>query len=105
MLEHVKRFDTARPPQRQHLAWLIRLLSVPVLLRHRNRLRKISMEDLLIRERRQLALRREMVDCDYYRMLSGDMSAVNAYGGEYMVDYSWAELTSGRLHFQSQSLR
>ena len=66
-------------------------------------LREIGMEELLIRERRQIAVRREMVDCDYYRMLSGDMSAVNAYGGEYMVDYSWAELTSGRLHFQNRS--
>ena len=65
-------------------------------------LREIGLEDLLIRERRQLAVRRDMVDCDYYRMLSGDMSAVNAYGGEYMVDYSWAELTGGRLHFQRQ---
>ena len=61
------------------------------------------MEKLLIRERRQIAIRRDMVDCDYYRMLSGDMSEVNAYGGEYMVDYSWAELTSGRLHFQNRS--
>ena len=66
-------------------------------------LRAIGMEDLLIRERRQLAIRCDMLDCDYYRMLSGDMSAVNAYGGEYMVDYSWAELTSGRLHFQNRS--
>ena len=63
-------------------------------------LKEIGMEELLIRERRQVAVRRDIVDCDYYRMLDGDMSAVNAYGGEYMVDYSWAELTSGRLHFQ-----
>ena len=66
-------------------------------------LREIGMEGLLIRERRQLALRLDLLDCDYYRMLSGDMSAVNAYGGEYMVDYSWAELTSGRLHFQRRA--
>ena len=65
-------------------------------------LREIGLEALLIRERRQLAVRRDMVDCDYWRMLDGDMTAVNAYGGEYMVDYSWAELTSGRLHFQRQ---
>ena len=69
----------------------------------RSTLREIGMEDLLIRERRQLAIRREMVDCDYYRMLSGDMTAVNAYGGEYMIEYSWAELTSGRLQFQMRS--
>ena len=44
MLEGVKRFDASRPPQRQHLGWLIRLLSIPVLLQHRNRLRKLRME-------------------------------------------------------------
>lgn len=46
MLTHVKRFDTARPAQRQHLGWMIRLLSIPTLLRHRNRLRKIGMEGI-----------------------------------------------------------
>ena len=66
-------------------------------------LKEIGMEELLIRERRQVAIRRDLVDCDYFRMLAGDMSAVNAYGGEYMVDFSWAELTSGRLHFQRQA--
>ena len=44
MLEGIRRFDTARPPQRQHLGWLIRLLSAPVLFLHRNRLTKIRME-------------------------------------------------------------
>ena len=28
------------------------------------------------------------------------MSAVNAFRGEYMVEYSWAELTAGRLQFR-----
>ena len=63
-------------------------------------LRSIGMEDVLIRERRQLAIRRDMVDCDYYRMLDGDVSALNAFDGEYMKQYSWAELTTGRLHFK-----
>ncbi len=44
MLDGIKRFDTARPPQRQHLSWLIRLLSAPVLWRHRNRLARLRME-------------------------------------------------------------
>ena len=63
-------------------------------------LQKIGMEDVLIRQRRQVAVRRDLIDCDYYRMLEGDMTAVNAYRGEYMADYSWAELTAGRMHFQ-----
>lgn len=66
----------------------------------RTTLRGIGMEKLLIRERRQIAIRRDMVDCDYYRMLDGDAAAVNEYGGEYMKQYSWAELTVGRLHFR-----
>ena len=63
-------------------------------------LREIGMEELLIRRRRQLAVRRELLDCDYYRMLEGDMDAVNAFGGTYMMEYSWAELTTGRLQFR-----
>lgn len=66
----------------------------------RSTLRSIDMEKLLIRERRQLAIRCDMVDCDYYRMRDGDSAAVNAYRGEYMKQYSWAELTAARLHFR-----
>ena len=61
---------------------------------------EIGMEDVLIRERRQIAVRRSLIDCDYYRMLEGDMTAVNSYRGEYMPEYSWAELTAARLNFQ-----
>ena len=62
-------------------------------------LEKIGMENLLIRERRQLAIRRELVDCDYYRMLDGEIDAINAYHGQYMPEYSWAEPTAGYLFF------
>ena len=67
----------------------------------RTTLRGIGMEDALLRERRQLAIRRSMVDCDYYRMRDGDPAAVNAYQGEYMKQYSWAELTTAKLHFRN----
>ena len=36
-----------------------------------------------------------------YRMLKGDMDAVNAYHGEYMVQYSWAEITAGQLAWEN----
>ena len=68
-------------------------------------LRNIGMEDVLIRERRQMAVRRSRVDCDYYRMLDGDADVVRAFHGEYMRDYSWAELTRGQLYFQNISRR
>ena len=66
----------------------------------RNTLKTIGFEELLQREHRQIAIRRDMVDCDYYRMLAGDVSALNAFRGQYMIDYSWAELTSGKLYFR-----
>ena len=62
-------------------------------------LREIGMEDVLIRQRRQTAVRRSMIDCDYYRLLEGDRTAVNDYHGTYMAEYSWAEMTAGRLDF------
>lgn len=57
----------------------------------------IGMESVLIRQHRQWAIRPEKLDCDYYRMLAGDMEALNSYHGEYMSRYSWAEMTAGEL--------
>ena len=37
------------------------------------------------------------LDCDLYRFLKGDPQAVNAYRGEYMNAYSWANFTEGHL--------
>ncbi|MBS7263346.1 MAG: 1-acyl-sn-glycerol-3-phosphate acyltransferase [Eubacteriales bacterium] len=44
MLEQVPRFDMTRPPARQHLRLLMRLLCAPSLIAHRNRLEKVGME-------------------------------------------------------------
>ena len=66
----------------------------------RHTLENIGMEDLVIRRRGQVAVMTDKLDCDYYRMLEGDMDAVNAYRGEYMVQYSWAELTAGQLAWE-----
>lgn len=35
--------------------------------------------------------------CDYYQFLEGDEQAVKSFGGEYMGEYSWAEMTLARL--------
>ena len=51
----------------------------------------------LISKRNYYALNVSEVDCDYYRYLKGDVSAVNSYHGEYMSQYSWAEMTVGKL--------
>ena len=67
----------------------------------RKTLKEIGMEDVLIRHTNSIAIRTELLDCDYYRMLEGDMAAVNAFRGEYMTNYSWAELTAGTLYFNT----
>lgn len=35
----------------------------------------------------------EQIDCDLYRFLNGEPSAMNAYQGEYMSSYAWATMT------------
>ena len=79
----------------KHLKARIRIL----ISDRRQTLAKIGMEDIILRRSGQIAIRRDAVDCDYYHMLDGDMEAVNAYRGEYMMQYSWAEITTGQLTF------
>ena len=56
--------------------------------------------DLLVRGRSTLAIDTSKVDCDYYNFLRGDRSAINSYRGEYMTQYSWAEVTRSALRQQ-----
>lgn len=64
----------------------------------RKTLRSIGYEDLLIRTRNHTSIDVSKVQCDLYEFLKGDASAINSYAGEYMSNYSWAELTNARLY-------
>lgn len=50
-------------------------------------------EDVVIRQRSTLSVDTSKFDCDLYACLAGDDDAVNAYRGEYMAQYSWAEFS------------
>jgi len=63
-------------------------------------LSEIGMGDILVRRSGQLAILRDRVNCDYYRMLDWSKDSLGEYRGEYMTQYSWAELTTGRLYFR-----
>ena len=65
----------------------------------RKTLSNIGQEDVVIRKRGQVAINTDKLDCDYYHMLEGDMNALNTFKGEYMTQYSWAEITAGQLAF------
>ena len=53
--------------------------------------------DIVGRSRGGLSLDISQIDCDYYRLLDGDQKAIDSYNGEYMSQFSWAELTNGEL--------
>ena len=43
-------------------------------------------------------LRVDLVDCDLYRILSGDYQAGRKYAGQYLSEYDWAEDRNGQLY-------
>ncbi|WP_458862741.1 response regulator [Acidaminobacterium chupaoyuni] len=59
----------------------------------------VSAEDIFAKSRNQFAIVPEKVDCDYYGMLAQDLAAINTYTGEYMTQYSWAEMTLGSIEW------
>lgn len=51
--------------------------------------------DILQKSGNNLAVNPQAFDCDYYRFIQGDITAINQYRGDYLVSYSWAELSIG----------
>lgn len=66
----------------------------------RSTLAEIGMEEVFVRKHNQWAIRKDLLDCDYYRLLDGESDAVNTYQGEYMTQFSWSELTGARLYYK-----
>lgn len=60
-------------------------------------LRDCDAANAVMRTRGGVSAVQEALDCDYYRLLSGDAQAINSYRGEYMTQYAWSELTLGGL--------
>ena len=56
-----------------------------------------DLSDIIIKKRNQMAVDKSKIKCDYYDFLNLDAAAVNAYQGEYMSNYSWAEMTAAML--------
>ena len=63
----------------------------------RKTLRDAGAEDILLKRRNTIAIAAGAVDCDYYDFLRHIPYAVNRYQGEYMSQYSWAELTAASI--------
>nr|MCR5053790.1 response regulator [Lachnospiraceae bacterium] len=57
-------------------------------------------KEVIIRKYGQIGIDEKMIDCDYYEYKSGNPASVNAFRGEYMSQFSWAEETLGELVFK-----
>ena len=53
---------------------------------------------ILVSKGRRRYLQAAKVDCDLYRILSGDAVVAQNYNGIYLQNYSWAEERNGQLH-------
>ncbi len=60
----------------------------------RRDLREAGVDHILVSGRNQKAIDATAVRCDYYQFLDGDIQAVDAFAGQYMAEYSWAEPTT-----------
>ena len=60
-------------------------------------LTKAGCEEIVIYARGRIGILCDKVDCDYYDWKKGLPYALNAYLGEYMAQYGWAEITNGSL--------
>ena len=80
--------DYDRPMQKQ-MDVVIRSL--------RDTLKKYDISEIFELQRGMMRVVPEKFDCDLYRFFEGDISAVNAFHGEYMSAYSWASLTESYM--------
>lgn len=63
----------------------------------KNDLAAFGVDDILVKNWNTWGIDASKISCDYYDFLKGDNLSVNSFRGEYMAQYSWAEMTVGRL--------
>lgn len=57
-----------------------------------NTLKKYGLKDIFIETRRGYAVNTHMISCDLYDFLDNKPEGIHAFNGEYMSQYSWAEV-------------
>jgi len=56
-------------------------------------LKREGYDGVVIKQNRQLYINKERISCDIYDAINGDVKALNSFRGEYMIEYSWAEIS------------
>lgn len=49
--------------------------------------------DIIVKRKGRIGINPEHIDCDYFDWLNGKAYAINAFKGEYMSQYSWADFS------------
>ena len=62
-----------------------------------NTLKALGCESVIVQSRGMLGISVTELDCDYFDFLNGKQELVQLYHGEYMAQYSFAELTNASL--------
>ncbi len=66
-------------------------------------LEAVGAGDVLVKGWNAYGVDCSLIDCDYLDFLDGNSHAVNSFMGEYMYQYSWAEMTLGELIMKPDS--
>lgn len=65
----------------------------------------IGYTNILVKKRGLVGVLPERISCDYYQWLQGKPEGINAYQGEYMSQYSWAEVTRGGMEEKLRKMK
>lgn len=63
-------------------------------------LRSVNAESIFVKRFKAFNVLPDKFECDYYDYLAGKPYALNAFRGEYMAQYSWAEETIGMMLYK-----
>lgn len=67
-------------------------------------LKKKGIADMIGADERSKYIVRDLVDCDLYRIMDGDLEGLKSYGGDYLREYSWAETRNGQLYSMKEAM-
>lgn len=60
-------------------------------------LKQNSVEEIFELKTGELRVNTNVFECDLYRLMNGDATAINSFNGEYMSAYTWASFTEAQI--------
>lgn len=85
------------PYDRKHANYTQKILASMI-----KSLKQAGAAEIVKKKYNAISILPEMIDCDYFRFCQGDSTAVNAYRGEFMSQYSWAEFMTAYIERKIQ---